>query len=364
MIPGNRVTLLHDGDQSLPAMLDAIAGAQREILLEMYWFGSDATGKKFAAALQERARAGVRVCVLYDAIGSFGADRQMFDAMGAAGCEVHEYNPLRWPWRRGFWFGHRRNHRKLLVVDAQVGMTGGVNLGDPWASEADGGQNFRDDVVRIEGPAVDSMRKICIRAQLAFGAAPFTEFPPCAPCGDVAVHVLTNEPRSNRRVIERAYLAAIRSAKRRILVENSYFIPSFWVRRALAAAARRGVDVRVVLPYESDVPAVSYATRRQYANLMRNGLRVFEWGAGILHSKIAVIDDWTTVGTHNLDYRSWLYNLEVNVIMQGGDISERLQARIERAIGQSVEVDARAWRYRPLIQRVLEYVFYAFRRVL
>jgi cardiolipin synthase A/B len=364
MIAGNRVTLLHDGAQCLPAMLRAIEGATREILLEMYWFGSDTTGRRFALALQDKARAGVRVAVLYDAVGSLEADRSMFDEMRAAGCEVFEFNPLRWPWQRGFLFGNRRNHRKQLVVDGRLGMTGGVNLGDPWAAKTAGGQGFRDDLVCIEGPAVASMREICTRALRRHGATAFESLPVPERCGEVAVHVLTNEPRRNRRVIEGAYLAAIQRSQRSILIENSYFIPGFFVRRALVRAVQRGVDVRVVVPHESDVPVVSYATRKLYGYLLSRGLRVFEWSAGILHSKVAVIDDWVTVGTHNLDYRSWRYNLEVNVILEDAAVAQRLTQRIEQAIGHSVEIELKTWRYRPLLQRLLEQFFYRFRRFL
>jgi cardiolipin synthase A/B len=369
MVAGNRVRLLHDGATFLPAMLDAIRGAQREILLEMYWFGSDATGQRFAAALSEKAREGVSVRVTYDAVGSWEADRGMFDAMREAGCEIFEFNPPS-AWKLRWRVGNRRNHRKQLIVDGTLGMTGGVNLADPWAPISEGGLGFRDDLIVIEGPVVAQMRAIFFST---FGGrsarrrpAPASPVPlqPVQPVGQTQVLVLANDARNNRRLIERAYLRAIRSAQRRVWIENSYFIPNWLVRTALSRAVRRGVDVRVVLPSKSDVPAVAYATRRLYDTLLHHGIRLFEWAQSVLHSKIAVVDDWCTVGTHNLDYRSWIYNLELNVVVDDPAVSATLGARIQEAITSSVEVDPHAWRFRPLLERLLEELFYRFRRLL
>ncbi len=365
MVPGNRVELLHDGEACLPAMLRAIEKAEHEILLEMYWFGSDATGRSFAAALSEKARKGVSCCVTYDAVGSWGVDTRMFDEMRAAGCEVYAYNPLRF-WHPRWRVGNRRNHRKMLLIDGRLGMTGGVNLGDLWAAPARGGYGFRDDLICIAGPAVAQMRDIFVAT---FEGAPAGRRPlpasivPSAE-GASPVHVLANDLRRHRRLIENAYIAAIERARSRVLIENSYFIPSRSVRRALANAVARGVDVRVVLPFTSDVPAVTYATRKLYGRLLRQGVALYEWGQSILHSKIAVVDDWCTVGTHNLDYRSWIYNLEINVTVEDPAVASKLQARIERDISESVRVDPRTWQYRPLFDRLLEEFFYRFRRLL
>ncbi|HET8935375.1 MAG TPA: phospholipase D-like domain-containing protein [Polyangiales bacterium] len=356
---GNRVTLFHDGGACLAAMYQAIEAAQREILLEMYWFGSDKTGHRFALALEERARAGVKVCVIYDAVGSWESDSAQFTRLREAGCDVHVYNPVRrWLFRLGA--GNRRDHRKLLVVDGQIGMTGGVNLADPWAPIADGGGGFRDNLVRIEGPAVADMRAIF--ATLWPHRLPVSAVP--APAGDVSVRVLANDRRKQRRRIERAYLFAIRSARRRVLIENSYFVPSWFVRTALRRAAKRGVDVSVVLPSVSDVPLVKFASHRSYEHLLQAGVKLYEWGHSVLHSKIAVVDDWCTVGTHNLDYRSWLYNLEINVSMVDAGLARELGERIGQAIVVSERIDPKQWALRPLLHRWLERLLYRFRRLL
>lgn len=340
-------------------MLEAILSARREILLEMYWFGSDKTGQRFAEALRQKAQQGVRVCVIYDALGSWEADPAQFEAMRAAGCHVHMYNPLRplrFRWRKS----NRRDHRKLLVVDGQVGLTGGVNLADPWAPVAEGGGGFRDNVVRIEGPAVADMRTIF--ATTWPHALP--QITPPSRAGHSTVQVVANDLRKDRRRIEKAYLRAIRGARRRVLIENSYFIPSWFVRSALKRAAARGVDVRVVLPSISDVPLVTFVTRRYYQHLLDAGVRLYEWGQSVLHSKIAVVDEWCTVGTHNLDYRSWLYNLEINVLIQDAGLAAELAERIERAIAASHHIDPAVWRLRPWLHRWLERFLYRFRRLM
>jgi cardiolipin synthase len=353
------VVLHHDGAACLSAMLEAIRGARSEVLLEMYWFGSDATGRRFADALRERASAGVRVCITYDAVGSWETDRGMFATLREAGCQVREWNPLR-RFRLRWRVGNRRNHRKLLVVDGRYGMTGGVNLADPWAPIAQGGGGFRDNLVCIEGPAVVQMRDIF----RGTWRSDLPELPVPAIAGPSPVRVLANGQRKHRRRIERAYLQAIRRARHRVLIENSYFIPGWLLRYALGKAVERGVDVRILLPAVSDVPAVTFATRRSYQRLLESGVRLYEWGESVLHSKIAVVDNWCTVGTHNLDYRSWIYNLEVNVSIEDRAASDELRERIESAIASAREIDAASWALRPLLQRFLEELFYRFRRLL
>ena len=365
---GNHVQLLHDGEQCFPAMLEAIASAQHEILLEMYWFGSDKIGRRFAEALSEKARAGVRVCVTYDAVGSFEADPAMFEQLRSAGCGVHVFNPLQL-FRRRFRFArlNRRNHRKQLIVDGQTAMTGGLNLGDPWLPESEGGLGFRDDMIKIQGPAVMEMRAIFLRTYAGAhrDEARAAHLGSAEPVGTCSVRVLANQPRAQRRVIERAYLARIRSARTRILITNSYFIPDRRIRNALSSAARRGVSVRVLLPVESDVPAVAYATRRLYEWLLTHGIELYEWGQSILHSKTAVIDgEWCTVGTHNIDHRSWAYNLEINVVVEHSAVTRAIETKMQSDFDSSVPVDLRAWRFRPIGTRILELFFYAFRRLL
>jgi cardiolipin synthase len=367
MIPGNRVELLHDG-ACLPAMLAAIEAAEREVLLEMYWFDSDTIGREFAAALSAKARAGLRVCVTFDAFGSYEADRAMFEQMRADGVDVYEYNPVRLLRRRFSFAGlNRRNHRKLLIIDGHLGFTGGVNIAEPWMCRDDGGRQFRDDMVAIDGPVVAEMRSIVLttfrgRSRSAAMAEPQRTV---APAGKSAVRVLSNDRWRRRRLIDRTYLSQIRAARERILIANSYFIPNRIVRHSLARAVRRGVAVSVLLPLESDVPAVRYASSRWYEWLLERGVQLYEWPRNFLHSKTAAIDGhWCTVGTHNLDRRSWAYNLEINVVIEDREVAQRLEWRIRSDLARSVRVDLHAWRFRPLGQRLLEALFYMLRHVL
>jgi cardiolipin synthase len=218
----NSVRLLHDGAQALPAMLAAIAGAKEEVLLEMYWFGSDKTGRQFAAALIERARAGVCVRVIYDALGSIEAGVAMFDEMQSHGVEVFEFNPIA-PWRRHFRFAriNNRDHRKLLVIDGQLAITGGFNLGDPWAPRDQGGQGWRDDGVEVHGSAALSMRALFYRT---FPARPLALSPKLLNEGDTEVTVLASEFHAERRDIYDGYINAIARATRDIIITNSYFV--------------------------------------------------------------------------------------------------------------------------------------------
>lgn len=365
---GNRVAFLHDGRQCMSAMLDLIAGAEREVLLEMYWFESDQTGRRFAEALADKARTGVRVCVTYDAFGSMEADPGMFEAMRAAGCGVYEYNPVRlWRPRFGLAGLNRRNHRKMLVVDGRVGLTGGVNLTNAWAPASEGGQGFRDDMVRIEGPAVGAMRDIFLRTFRGERGAEARRdrLPAPATQGQSVVSVISNHPRVLRRAIEQTYLGRIARARERVLIANSYFVPRRAVRRALADAVRRGVLVRVLVPGESDVPAVAHATRYLYEWMLERGIEMYEWQRGVLHAKTAVVDgSWCTAGTYNFDHRSWEFNLEMNVAIEDADVARALEARMQADLDASRRIRLDDWTFRPLGDRLLEVFFYRMRRLL
>jgi cardiolipin synthase len=349
-------------------MLDAIANAKREIVLEMYWFDSDRIGTRFADALIERAQSGVAVRVVYDAFGSFGVEDTFFDGMRAAGVSVAVFNPLS-AWGRHFSFGrlNRRNHRKILVVDGHVGFTGGINIADRWASVEDGGEGWRDDVVRIEGPAALRLRDVVYDLWARFDKRLERELmtAPALPEGESYVRVVANEYRADRRAIRAAYLQQIRAATRSIYISNCYFVPDPAIRRALGAAAKRGVDVRVITAGNSDVPTVRYASRARYAWLMKRGVRIYEWSKTVFHSKTAVVDDvWCTVGTYNLDYRSWRFNLEVNVAIADASLGHAMRDAFLVDMDASVRIDERAWRARPVFEKLLEWMSYAVRKLL
>ena len=373
-VAGNQVTLLHDPETCLPAMLDAIEDASREVLLEMYWFASDRTGWEFAEALCDRARAGVRVQVIYDAVGSLMADDQMFQRMRRAGCQVAEYNPVA-PWRARFRLGllNNRNHRKMVVVDGRVALVGGVNLGDEWAAKGAGGKGFRDDVIKIEGPAAQGLRDIFqvtwsdLTGTDANGH-PRRNAPPAHPLRSAPgslVRVLANHYRDERKAIRRDYLSRIQEAKKYFYITNSYFIPDRKVRQSLLAAARRGVDVRVLMPETSDVPAVDFASRWLWGGLLEGGVRLYRFRGPVLHAKSAVSDDsWTTVGSFNLDNRSWRTNLELNLAIVDEALAQAMVARFMADLDLSAEVDAAGHARRHLWLRLIDWLFFLLRALL
>ena len=353
-------------------MLEAISRARHEILLEMYWFGSDRVGLQFAEALSTKAAQGARVKIIYDAVGSLQTDAKMFSELREAGCEVVQYNPIA-PWRAHFRIAvvHKRDHRKMLIVDRRVGFTGGVNLSDPWAPKELGGEGWRDDMVKIDGPAVEQMRAVFnhVWGRLTGPPAAAAQDPPSpselATVEGSHVRILANHYIGGQRAIRYAYLDRIDQARRTVRITNSYFVPDGRIRRALSRAAARGVDVRVIVPGRSDVFAAFYAGRKLYGRLLEAGIRLYEWTGPILHSKTAVIDGtWCTVGTYNLDYRSWRFNLEVTAAVDDRPVARALEERFYEDLRRCKPVDYARWRARPLQSRLLEDFFYRFRRLL
>ncbi|HVJ19645.1 MAG TPA: phospholipase D-like domain-containing protein [Polyangiaceae bacterium] len=373
-VAGNRVRLLRDGMEAFPVMLDAIAAAEQQVLFEMYWFDSDRTGRRFAKALSEAAQRGVEVVLLYDSLGSITADTRMFDELRKAGVKVLEFNPLA-PWKRRFGLQRlsRRDHRKVLIVDAEIGFTGGLNLADQWAPVSDGGQGWRDDMIQIEGKAVRDLVPGFLTAWRRAGGEPLerepwvTESKPLlrdGSAGTQQVRVLDSLFRHRRRIAH-AYVHELQQAKRFAYISNSYFVPDPRVINALIRAARRGVDVRVMQPAVSDIEVVRYASRAIWDKLMRNGVRIFEWHRSILHAKSAVIDgNWSTIGSYNLDYVSLRYNLEINVFVQDQAFGAALQRSFLRDFADCHEVELRTFRFRSLSERLLEAIFYRLRKFL
>jgi cardiolipin synthase A/B len=373
-VAGNRVRLLRDGIEAYPAMLDAIASAEQQVLFEMYWFDSDQAGRRFAKALSEAAQRGVEVALLYDSLGSITADTRMFDELRRAGVKVVEFNPLA-PWKKRFGLQRltRRDHRKALIVDAALGFTGGLNIADQWSPVSDGGQGWRDDMIEIEGRAVRDLVPGFLTAWTRAGGEPLAREPWITASrptlrdgstGSQQVSVLDSLFRHRRR-ISHAYVAELYRAERFAYISNSYFVPDGRVINALVRAARRGVDVRVMQPAVSDIEMVRHASRAIWDRLLRGGVRIFEWHRSILHAKSAVIDGtWSTIGSYNLDYVSLRYNLEVNVTVRDAAFGAALQRSFLRDFADCHEVDLETFRARPLSDRLLEAIFYRLRKVL
>lgn len=364
MVGGNLATLLVDGEEAYPAMLGAIAGAERSVLMDSYIFNDDAAGRAFAAALSERARAGIPVHLIVDGVGTLKVPDGFFGEMRAAGVSVLVYRPIHF-WRKG-WGLLFRNHRKLLVVDGRIGFAGGINIGDDWLPRAQGGQGWHDIHIRVEGPAARRLAVLTLSTwQKHAGLRPNLRAlaPEAPPAGGTSVNIVGSSERKKRRPIRRSYLHAIKNARRYIYIANAYFVPDLGIRRALRNAARRGVDVRVMVPAKGDIPIVQLASESLYDRALRAGIRLLLWQDAVLHAKTAVIDDqWATVGSFNLDHRSWAMNLEVNVNVVDRDFALRLRAAYESDEARCVRLDRETWRRRPLWRRLAQWFFFLFHR--
>ncbi|MCB9583795.1 MAG: cardiolipin synthase B [Polyangiaceae bacterium] len=370
-VAGNRLLLLRNGPQAFPEMLSAIEGAKRQVLLEMYWFDSDHIGRRFTEALLKAAARGVEVRVIYDAIGSIDADDAMFEELTRGGVRVVEFNPIL-PWRERFRWARvsRRDHRKILVVDGCVGFTGGINIAAQWWPDDDSVEPWRDDMVRVEGPAVEDFVHLFESTWQMERGESLALFEP-EEVGDQrrpedqSVSVLGENYYRNRQQIANAYLANIRAAKSKIWITNSYFVPDRPVVKGLIAAAQRGVDVRVLLPGEIDVKIVRYASQAVWGKLMRAGVRIFEWSGNVLHAKTAVIDgSWCTIGTFNLDHLSVFSNLEVNLSVRDPEFGEALEQGFLWDLERSREITPHDFAFRPLGERLLELFLYRFRKLM
>jgi cardiolipin synthase len=356
--PGHRVELLIDGGPFFDRFVEAIEAAQSYVFIESYIVAADKTGWRVANALAERARAGVEVAMMYDGFGSIDLDEDLVQFLDAAGVKTHAFRPLSlskrvWPWSQ-------RNHRKILVVDGQVGVVGGMNIASEYDAVERGGEGWRDTAVCVQGPAVGDLEQLFRQLWRREKAERLTSSPlrpPEFPDGD-EVRFLGNFARRDRAFIRRAYLLAITSAKTSIRIMNAYFIPDRVIRTALVRAANRGVLVEIVVGGSTDVKAALYATRALYSRFLKNGVRIYEWREKVLHAKTAVIDgEWSTVGSSNLDYLSSFRNLEVNAGIAGQRVGTIMEQQFEADRNRSQRIDLQLWRARPVSWRFFEWFF-------
>jgi cardiolipin synthase len=361
----NSVTPLRAGRETFPAMLEAIAGARKHVHLETYILRADGVGERFKTALIERAQAGVVVRLMYDALGSFGLSSAYVTELEAAGVVVVVFHPMV-PWRPR-WGLNRRDHQKILVADDVVAFTGGINIGDEYMPVEEGGGGWHDMHARIEGPAVHDLARVFQKTWDSAGGPSFprtrmTDFVPLRSNHLSYVQVISNIGVLTRSRMRHAYLHAIRRADHTIRIMNAYFIPDLGLRRAFVRAVRRGVSVSVIVPSTSDVPAVYYASRHLYSRLMRAGVRIFEWPERMMHAKMGAIDGvWSTIGTYNLDRRSFLHNLEVGLITIDRDLAAELEAQFDADLANCREIVPAEWEKRSLWQKFLERLAYQFR---
>ncbi len=361
---GCEVTVLRDGGQTYRAMLDAISAAKHTICLETYILASDNTGDRFKLALVERARAGVKVRLIYDAVGSFGISADWVADLRTAGIEVIDFNPIA-PWRRRFNLSHR-DHRKILVVDDEIAFTGGLNIANDYASVEDGGVGWHDMHCRVRGPIVRDLARLFRRNWIRSGGASYPT--PRREAsegvgGASVVRLLENTARRHRSTFRRAYLHVIRAARSHIKIENAYFLPDRGVRRALLRAASKGVDVQVIVPGRSDVKIIEWASLYALRRLARRGIKLWRWRGAMLHAKTAVIDGtWSTIGSYNFDSQSRFNNLEVTVEILDTAVGERLLQVFDADVQNCEPFDEAAWKRLPWWRKALAWLGYRLRR--
>lgn len=351
-IPDNRVVLLQDGPQAYTAMLGIIAGAQRYIRFENYIIRDDATGWRFARALAERARAGVSVRVLYDWFGSISTSRKYWNFLRDAGCEVRCFNPPN-PFRPIAFFS--RDHRKLVLADGGLSVIGGLCIADEWAGDPERGvPPWRDTAVLIEGPASLALDAAFAHTWALAGAPiPDAERTPEVPAsGTAAIRVVEGEPGKERasRVLE--YLAA--GCRRRLWIVDAYLLPPPRLFEVMALADKDGVDVRLLVPGSSDVPVFRNLTRLGYRDMLRAGLRIFEWDGPMIHAKTMVADGrWTRIGTSNINISSLVGNYELDVVIEEPELARAMELQFRRDVRASVEVVRQPRRGPEALQRVM-----------
>jgi cardiolipin synthase len=351
-IPGNDVTLLIDGPQSYDAMFDIIATARRRIHFENYIFRSDETGWRFAEALVARARDGLKVRVLYDWLGSMATRRKMWRYLREAGVETRCFNP---PSILDAFNNLSRNHRKLVVGDSVRAVTGGLCIGNEWVGDQKKGiMPWRDTAIEINGPAAVSLDNAfeSIWAKSGPAIPPGEEVGQTSPCGDASVRTIVGKPGRERAYKVLEILAA--SSVRRLWITDAYMVPPPRLFQAFMDAARDGVDIRMLVPGSSDVALVRNFTRIGYRDLLRAGVRIFEWEGPMLHAKTIVVDSrWVRVGTSNLNASSLLGNYELDVLIEHGDLAQQMEDQFRKDIARSAEIVRGKLRAPERFQRVL-----------
>jgi cardiolipin synthase len=366
LVEGNEARLLIDGPSTHAAMFAAMAQARDHINLQTYILEDGEAGERLVAVLKDKAAAGVQVHVLYDSIGSIGTPREYFDRLREAGVRVCEFNPVKTRIDRV----NNRDHRKILVVDGRVAFTGGINISNAYGSssrrarrtqgqERDKKTGWRDTQVRVQGPVVAQFQRLFLDAWALQDCGPFAEaryYPKPGRSGDKAMRVVASDPRADRSEMYAALQERIAKARSRVWLTAGYFVPDAETKSALVEAAARGVDVRLVLPGFSDFWAPVYAARSHYKELLAAGVRIFEWHEALMHAKTAVIDShWASIGSTNLDWRSFVHNYEADVIVYHAGFARELEQLFQRDIAASVEIDARQWRRRGARERLMEW---------
>lgn len=355
IVAGNEVDLLRNGDEYFRPMLEAIRSAQKSITFEQYVYEKPGIAEQFTDALAERCRAGIGVNILLDAAGAFTVPYAYVDLLRLSGCHVEFFRPLT-PWqpRRA----NHRTHRRLLIVDGTLAFTGGFGMSESWTGDGKTEGHWRDTVVRVRGPVVRQLQQTFMQdwretTGIILDGDPY--LPRLPPAGAMHAQVIASSPIGGSYDTYLVLLLTMSRARRSIEITNPYFLPDRRMHDVLLTAARKGVKVRVLLPGKIDHFYVRSASRGGFARLIRAGIELYEYQPALLHSKTVVIDGvWATVGSANLDKRSFALNEELNVAIYDRDFGRRMEQMFEDDLKQSRYVTYRDWHHRGLRERLLE----------
>ena len=359
LVPGNQVKELLNGNEIFPPMLAAIRSAKKTITFETYIYWSGEIGKEFAEALAERARAGVKVHVLVDWVGSVKMDQNLLQLMEDSKVEILKYHPLHW---YNISRMNNRTHRKLLVVDGKIGFTGGVGIADNWLGHAQDPEHWRDSHFSLEGPAVAQMQAafmdnwIKTSGEVLHGE---DYFPPLKPVGEHYAQVFKSSSTEGSESVRLMYLLSIASARKTIYIANAYFVPDDLSVETLIGALKRGVKVKILMPgTHTDSETVRSASRARWGELLEAGAEMYEYQPTMYHCKVMIVDDvWVSVGSTNFDSRSFRLNDEANLNIYDHAFAQRQIDTFENDLTKSRKFTYEEWRKRPWTEKVLEHVF-------
>lgn len=348
---GNRVLLLPHGGDFFPELFTAIGAAQRNIHIEFYIIKNDSTGALFAQALLAAVGRGVQVSLIYDTFGCFDTPESYFQHLRRAGIHCLPFNPP--AFSKPHWLDIR-DHRKQVLIDGQTAFIGGLNVGDEYSGFGESPQRWRDVGLRLDGPAAGELQRLFLQTWKEESGLPLQLAEPIAPSpqGSADVIIIDGRPHQNRPVIRNAFRVAMSSAERRIRIITPYFVPGPRVVRSLLRAVRRGVQVEIILPSICDVPLVQMMSRAYLKPLLEAGVEIYQRQGTILHAKVMLVDGrWVTLGSANLDFRSFHRNYEINVILDSEEFGKQVDALFNEELTKSYRFDLAAHRARSRMER-------------
>ncbi len=365
LVVGNRIELLVDGPSTYDSMFSAIEHAEHDVNLETFIIEDDEIGRRFSALLCNKQQQGVQINLVYDSVGSFNTPHEFFAPLVASGANVLEFNPVNPMLARKEWALEQRDHRKLLVVDGKIAFVGGINISSVYSSGSIGKpkateslQTWRDTHVRLEGPVVAEFQKLFMTTWDKQKGVPLVDdryFPTLSSKGTDVVRAIGSSPEEAFSQMYATLLSAINSAETQVLLTNAYFVPDSQLLLALKSAVARGVDVRLLLPHATDSALVFYASRSFYTELLIAGVKIYERQDAFLHAKTALVDGvWSTIGSTNLDWRSFVHNQEINAVILGQEFGSQMSVMFLKDLASSRRISPQSWQRRPILARLKE----------